>query len=188
MSRIKRVIGRFLYLFAKHLPESTSSVQIGQKAIRGFCAKLILPQCGQETNIEKGAFFASNTEIGDRSGIGAYSIISNKTIIGNDVMMARECLINPGNHVIEDITKPMDQQGFEPIKPVIIEDDVWLGSRVIILPGVRIGTGAVVAAGAVVTKDVPPFAIVGGVPAKIIRYRTEKAIVQNATADGGNKQ
>lgn len=162
MGRAKRAIGRLLYFFAKHLPESASSVCVGQRAIRVCCAKLILSRCGEKVNIEKGAYFASNTEIGDRSGIGAYSIIANKTIIGNDVMMARECLINPGNHAIDDVTKPMNRQGFEPNKPVIIEDDVWIGSRVIILPGVRVGTGAVVAAGAVVTKDVPPRAIVGG--------------------------
>ncbi len=55
--------------------------------------------------------------------------------------------------------------------PIVLEDDVWVGFRSIIMSGVRIGKGAVVAAGAVVTKDVPPYAIVGGVPAKVIRYR-----------------
>lgn len=61
--------------------------------------------------------------------------------------------------------------------PIVLEDDVWLGFRVTVMSGVRIGKGAVVAAGAVVTKDVPPYAIVGGVPAKVIKYRFPEAVV-----------
>jgi maltose O-acetyltransferase len=58
-------------------------------------------------------------------------------------------------------------------KPVVIEDDVWIGSNAVVMPGVRLGCGSVVGAGAVVTQDVPPFAIVVGVPARIIKYRKE---------------
>lgn len=64
----------------------------------------------------------------------------------------------------------MGHQGMR-ISEVVIGNDVWIGMRVIIMPGVKIGNGVVIGAGAVVTKDVPDFAIVGGVPAKIIRYR-----------------
>ncbi len=62
-------------------------------------------------------------------------------------------------------------QGVKSCEPVIIGDDVWIGTRVIILPGKKIGTGAILGAGAVITKDVPDYAIVGGNPAKIIKYR-----------------
>ena len=65
----------------------------------------------------------------------------------------------------------MMEQGFEEERPVVIGNDVWIGDRVIILPGVHVGDGSILAAGAVVTKDVPPYAIVGGVPAKLIRMR-----------------
>jgi acetyltransferase-like isoleucine patch superfamily enzyme len=57
------------------------------------------------------------------------------------------------------------------LKKITIEKDVWIGAQAIILPGVKVGEGAIVAAGAVVTKDVPPFAMVGGVPARVIRMR-----------------
>ena len=67
----------------------------------------------------------------------------------------------------------MDQQGFEPEQIMHIGDDVWIGTNVIILPGVNIGSHCIIGAGSVVTKDVPDYAIVGGVPAKVIRYRTE---------------
>jgi acetyltransferase-like isoleucine patch superfamily enzyme len=62
--------------------------------------------------------------------------------------------------------------------PVVIEDFVWLGARVTILPGVRIGEGAIVQMGAVVTKDVPPYAVVGGSPAKILKYRDQARFEQ----------
>jgi len=61
--------------------------------------------------------------------------------------------------------------------PIIVEDDVWIGTRAMILSGVRIGQGAIIAAGAVVTKDVPPYSIVGGNPAKIIKYRFYKNLI-----------
>lgn len=92
-------------------------------------------------SILKGCLFASDTCLGNKSGIGAFSIISNTTVIGNNVMMARECIINPSNHKMDDISRPMNQQGFEPVRPVIIDDDVWIGSRAIILPGVHIYRG-----------------------------------------------
>ena len=68
----------------------------------------------------------------------------------------------------------MREQGFSEALPVVIGDDVWIGRRAMIMPGVKIGNGVVVAAGAVVTKDVPDFAIVGGVPAKILKIRGAK--------------
>lgn len=61
---------------------------------------------------------------------------------------------------------------------IIVEDDVWIGYRAVILSGVHIGQGAVIATGAVVTKDVPPYAVVGGVPAKVIKYRFEEAMIK----------
>ena len=106
--------------------------------------------------------FASDISLGDYSGIGAFSIIANTTIIGSNVMMARECIINPNNHKTDDVSLPMNQQGFEEVMPVVIEDDVWIGSRAIILPGVHIKRGSIIAAGAVVTPDVPAFSVVGG--------------------------
>lgn len=71
---------------------------------------------------------------------------------------------------IHEIGKPMCEQGTI-VRDVTIEDDVWIGARVTILAGVSIGKGAIVGAGAVVTKDVPGLAIVGGVPARVLKYR-----------------
>ena len=75
------------------------------------------------------------------------------------------------NHAFDDTKRPMREQGWQVDQPIVIEDDVWIGARVIVLPGVRIGTGSIIGAGSVVTKDVPRFAIVGGVPARLLRMR-----------------
>lgn len=96
---------------------------------------------------------------------------------GGGVRLGNRCLIGYGtkiissNHSIPTIDRQIFHAGHEK-KEVVISDDVWVGAGCIILPGVFIGEGAVIAAGSVVTKNVEPFSIVGGVPAKLIKYRS----------------
>ena len=134
-------------------------------------AKKFVKSIGKDVNIEKGASVSETTVIGDRSGVGINANLHGPVIIGNDVMMGPECIIYTRNHSYLDTEIPMNQQGFSEIKEVVIGDDVWIGGRVIILPGVHIGKGAIIGAGAVVTKDVPNYAVVGGNPARILKYR-----------------
>ena len=77
-------------------------------------------------------------------------------------------------HILQFTEKDL----FNPSKTTVIGNDVWIGESVVIIDGLKIGTGSIIAAGAVVTKDVEPYSIVGGVPAKLIRFRFEKDIVQ----------
>lgn len=111
-------------------------------------------------------------EIGDNSNIGAFAYIgaAGGIRIGKNVMMGPRVSLLAEQHNIERTDVPMKDQGTSR-KGIVIENDVWLGANCCVLDGVTVGTGAVIAAGAVVSKDVPPFAIVGGVPAKIIRMR-----------------
>lgn len=160
--RIHRLLGRLLFSLFNALPPSQGTINIGQRSLRSLAVRLIISKCGKGINVERGARFDSSLEIGDRSGIGENCILTNKVKIGNDVMMAREVLINPGNHNYSDTNIPMNTQGAAPKKSVIIEDDVWIGSRAILMPGVTVGHGSIIAAGAVVTHDVPPFSIMGG--------------------------
>jgi maltose O-acetyltransferase len=88
-------------------------------------------------------------------------------------MMGPEVVIHTRNHRHDRVDIPMCQQGYDEEKPVKIEDDVWLCERAIILPGVTIGKGSIVGAGAVVSKDVPPFSVVVGNPALVIKTRGE---------------
>jgi maltose O-acetyltransferase len=91
--------------------------------------------------------------------------------IGNYVMIGPYTLFATLKHTYSNLKVPMYLQK-DSSEPVIIKDDVWIGAKCVILPGITVNKGAIVGAGAVVTKDVPAYAIVGGVPAKIITYRT----------------
>lgn len=108
--------------------------------------------------------------IGDDCLIGEYSVIRGQggVTIGNRVYTSPMTQIIAVNHVFNDPNKPFIDQGIT-AEGIIVEDDVWLGSAAVITDGVRIGQGAIVAAGAVVTKDVPPHTVVAGVPARVIK-------------------
>lgn len=170
-----KIIGYILfYGFARYLPES-STPYIGNifKWIRGICGKMILEKCGSNVNIEHGANLFSTISIGDNSSIGLNAILDGGIQIGNNVMMGQYCAILTTNHCFNRIDIPMNQQGCGEIAPVIIDDDVWIGLHCVILRGVHIGKGAIIGAGSVVTKDVPPYAIAAGNPASVIRYRKD---------------
>lgn len=169
---MRRIAGKVIYnLLGKHMPLSDGRFSFGSKKIRALCGKLILEHCGENVNIEKGARFDSRTSLGDNSGIGVNAFLSPCVTIGNDVMMGPDCVILTSNHGFDNLEMPMWKQPFTETKPVVIEDNVWIGARVIILPGVHVGTGSIIGAGSVVTHDVEPYSIVGGNPAKLIRYR-----------------
>ena len=159
-------------LLAKYLPRSTSPISLWSKEIRYFVCKRLLKKVGQNINIEPKVNFIemSETIIGDHSGIGHGSFVGLATI-GRDVMMADDVMIISGNHHFDRTDIPMLQQGGEDQR-VTIEDDVWIGARVIILPGRRIGKGSVLGAGSVITRDVEPYSVVGGNPAQLIRRRS----------------
>ena len=106
--------------------------------------------------------------IGDYTRIGIHNTIIGPVCIGNHVNLAQGITITALNHNFEDGSKRIDEQGIS-TKPVVVGDDVWIGANAVVLPGVTIGSHCVVAAGAVVTKDVPDHTLVGGVPAKIIK-------------------
>ena len=93
--------------------------------------------------------------------------------IGDDVIMAPDVVVLSSNHNTEDSIVPMNRQGQQASQPVHIGNDVWIGTRAILLPGVYIGEHSIIGAGSVVTKDVPAYAVVGGNPAKVIRFRTQ---------------
>jgi maltose O-acetyltransferase len=136
--------------------------------------------------VEHGAYFGSGKTIsvGRNSGIGINSRIERGTTIGDNVMMGRDVLILSRNHKFVRTDIPMIQQGFDSYRPVWIGDDVWIGARAIILPGVRIESGSLIGAGSVVAKSVPEYSIVVGSPAHIVRSRlSEKSLTDKNSDD-----
>ena len=106
--------------------------------------------------------------IGDYTRIGLHNTIIGPVTIGNHVNLAQGITVTALNHNFSETDKCIDEQGVSTL-PIVISDDVWIGANAVILPGVTIGSHSVVAAGAVVTKDVPNGCIVAGIPAKIIK-------------------
>jgi len=141
------------------------------KRIRTAWAKKIVSYCGKNVNIERHAVFSPDLSIGDNSGIGIDCEVYGPVSIGSDVMMAPEVIIYTSSHVHDRTDIPMWKQEFTKARPVKIGNDVWIGRRAIIMPGVSIGNGVIVGAGAVVTKDIPDFCVAGGVPAQILKKR-----------------
>jgi maltose O-acetyltransferase len=142
--------------------------------MRRMVVKQLFKYSGKNITIERYADFGSgkNIIIKDNSGIGYKCEIPSNTVIGNNVMMGPEVIIFRQNHCFNNCQIPMNQQGYITTEGLIIEDDVWIGRRVMVMPGVKvIGTGSIIAAGTIVTKDVEPYTIVGGNPSVILKRR-----------------
>ena len=131
---------------------------------------------GRDSRLREGVILQpyQDIAIGERTDIGAYTTVFGNVSIGDDALIAPHVMLAGGNHVYDDRKVPMKYQGGPTggtSEGIHIGNDVWLGANVAVVDGVSIGDGAIVAAGSVVTKDVPPFAIVAGNPCKLIRYR-----------------
>ena len=130
---------------------------------------------GKDTHVKRFAILAPRSgyiKIGDGCTINPFCYFYGYggIQIGNNVRIASGTKFIAFNHNFEDINKPISLQGNK-YYGIIIENDVWIGARVTILPGVTIGKGSIIGAGAVVTKSIPPYSVAGGVPAKVIKSR-----------------
>lgn len=164
---IAKIIGWFVYTVRKINTHFMRTYQLSKFSRVGHNVKLC----------EGGAFTYRTISIGDDVFIGRNCCFQSEhgTIsIGNHVMFGPGVNVHGGNHDIALGPTPMKSRSkcMGDDKEVCIGNDVWIGANAIILAGVTVGNGAVIAAGAVVTCDVPELAIVGGVPAKVLRFRS----------------
>lgn len=153
----------------KNLPR-----QMGGDFFRSWIGKRLFSHYGRNAVVHEGVHFGKGEKLylGDFSYIGrcCFIALDSEVKIGNYVMIGPEVMIFTANHG----TQLSGTMMFQPTekKPVFVEDDVWIGARCILLPGVRFGSGAVIAAGSVVASDVPAECIAAGVPAKVLRKRS----------------
>lgn len=168
----KKVLFVLYKLTAAWLPISQRSSLA--KKFRVFWARKIVKKCGKSVNFERGAVFGPLLEVGDGSGIGINCEIYGPVSIGKDVMMGLEVVIYTSGHRHDRLDIPMGKQGSDEVRPVTVGNDVWIGRRAIIMPGVRIGNGCIIGAAAVVTKDIPDYSIAVGVPARPVKSRLDK--------------
>lgn len=156
------------YVLAKNLPR-----QIGGGMLRSLLARRLFDSFGVGAKVHEGAHFGSGVglSIGRRSylGRGTFVSLGAPVQIGADVMVGPEVMIMTGVHGASTESPMIEQpsSGF----PIKIGDDVLIGARSIILPGVEIGSGSIVGAGSVVTRDIPPLVVAAGVPARVLRHR-----------------
>ncbi len=132
-------------------------------------------QIGDQVSLDLGvdikAHGYGSVQLGAKVYIGPYTCLSgSKLIIGENTLIASHCGIYANNHVFTDPDRPIRTQG-NTYKGIVIGDDCWLGTGVKVLDGVTIGCGSVIGAGAIVTKDIPPYSIAVGVPAKVVGQR-----------------
>ena len=161
------------YLVGYNLPSRYFPFGVQFSKFRAFLVRRILGvNCGENLEIESGVLLGrfDDVKIGRDVQINERSRLRNVEI-GDGVMIAPEVYVLHSGHSHSRLDIPMRFQGETRYEKTVIADDVWVGARAIILPGRRIGKGAIIAAGSIVTKDVDPFTIVGGNPARVIGRR-----------------
>jgi len=122
--------------------------------------------------------------IGSQSSLDAYSFVGagGGVWIGDRVIMGQHISFHSENHNFESVDQPIKDQGITALG-IVIENDCWVGSNVTFLDGIRVGTGCVIAAAAVVTKDIPPYSIAAGTPARVIKTRRQSDIQSHSESN-----
>lgn len=170
---MKRVYLIFYYSIAQFLPMQPMPGYKYFYKLRYFFTRKIIKHCGKDVIVKNRAYFGNGLRlsVGDRSQIGQNCTLGGAIILGSDVLMGPDVVMMATSHAYDRIDIPINRQGATEEKAITIGDDVWIGTRVIILPGVEVGSHSIIAAGSVVTKSCDSYSIIGGVPATLIRKR-----------------
>ena len=169
---MKKFLLILYYVFLSRIPmQPFPGFGVGYKT-RRWVTKRLLRHCGQRIVVKNRCYFGdgSRLSVGNDSQLGQNARLQGDITVGDDCVMGPDVVIMATSHGHDRTDIPIRlQRGWE--KPIRIGNDVWIGTRAIILPGVEIGDHCIVAAGAVVTKSFPPYSVVAGVPARIVKNR-----------------
>ena len=159
-------------------PDRTGLKAIGKNVRFEDDVRLLSPErvsIGDDVLLMYGVYVSpcgAHITIGSNTHFAPYGVLYGPLTIGSNVAVAAHVVFASVGHGYDRVDVPMVDQPTTS-RQIVIEDDVWIGANAVIIGGVTVGTGAIVGAGAVVTKDVPPFSVVGGTPARVIRDRRE---------------
>ena len=161
------------YLIFSKLPNSAFPLGRFYNRLRISCLSRII-SIGQNCKVQKAVYIGdgNNIQIGRSCQVNDNVRLDN-TRIGDFVMIGRDCIFLGKMHEFQDLSTPILAQGERKVTPTIVENNVWVGARVIVLPGIRLSQGCIIGAGAVVTKNTTENGVYGGVPARLIRMRSE---------------
>lgn len=174
MKYMKKLYLLIYYAFAQYLPMQPFPGFRFYYKIRYAICKKILNSCGQNIIVKNKCYIGdgSKLSVGDNTQLGQNARLGGPIKLGSYVMMGPDVVIMGVTHDISDLSKPMvDPTNPSLEKPVTIGNNVWIGTRAIIMPGVCIGDNSIIGAGAVVTKSFGPNSVIGGVPAKLLKRR-----------------
>lgn len=140
---------------------------------------------GRDTRISsKRGVITFGDDCGFGAGVTIHSVIEGAVTIGNKVIVAGHCYLGGGQYHTDRVDIPIVDQGHIHGQNLVIGDNVWIGASVVVVSGVTIGRDAIIAAGAVVTKDVPDFAVMAGVPARVLKIRTQSEVQEQTRGVG----
>jgi len=173
MARLVRMLLYFLYIAVfRHTPEDYRPYALFFPGLRSLLVKGFVDACGHRPRVKSNADISPFISIGDHSELGTRCLIQAGVVIGSDVIMGPDVKIYTRNHRFDSLDTPIRNQGKHSASTQI-GNDVWIGANVVILPGVSIGDHSVIAASAVVTRDVSSGSVVAGNPARFVKSRVE---------------
>lgn len=165
----KRILLTIYYIFLQHIPmQPMPGFKLGYK-LRYWAVRKILRSCGKDVIIKDHCYFGNGSKltVGNRSQLGQHARLNGDITIGDDCVMGPDVVMMATSHEFKSLEIPINRQGAKEEEPIRIGNDCWIGTRVIILPGVELGDQCIVAAGAIVTHSFPSKCILGGYP---LRY------------------